>query len=110
MQHKIDAGAYNAFQKLKSKYPAKMVRIREMDLGPMVRVAFRDHRDYVKHLFLQQHIEVTRFAHNYKTLDGNHPELGVVFLAGDSDIDMALEAWVLIGHNARFTDEKAQNR
>lgn len=110
MNTRFDSGAYRAFQDLKTKYPAKMVRIREVDLGPLVRVTFRDHRDYVRHLFLKEGIEITRFAHNYKTLEGTHPEIGVVFLASDSVIDQALEAWVLIGHNARYTNEKAKDR
>lgn len=101
----VDTLPYKTFNKLKTKYTAKMILITDRDTTmPGVHLAYKDHRDFVTQMFARQGIEVVRFAHNYQSLDTNTPELGVVFLGNDSQINPGLEAWVLIGHNAKYKD------
>ena len=45
---------------------------------------------------------MTRFAHNYESLEGPNPELGLVFMMNDSVIYTAIEVHALIDHNARY--------
>lgn len=99
----IDIHPYKVFQKLKTKYEAKMILITEESLSMQgIHLAFKDHREYVKYQFAKQGIEIHRFGHNYASLHTVTPELGVVYLANDSVIEPGLEAWVLIGHNAKY--------
>lgn len=102
----IDTLPYKTFQKLKTKYPVKTVLITEQDAtAPLIRTAYKDHREYIKAMFKQQGVEVYRFAHNYTSLNGSNPELGLVFLANDSVINPGIEIHALIGHNARYVEE-----
>lgn len=60
------------------------------------------HREMLAEMFKQEHgVEITRFRHDYDTLDGQHPKLGIVMLMSDSVIDPAYECWVLLGYNAK---------
>lgn len=109
MQGKVDTLPYKTFQKLKEKYVAKMILITGDSLtGQGLHLAFKNHREYVEHKFRQEGIEVYRHAHNYRSLDGKHPEMGVVYMVNDSEINPGVEAWVLIGHNARYITEQKQ--
>lgn len=99
-----DLRAYKAFKKLKEKYPTKMVRITEYDLTTMPHLQFKDHREYVAFKLKQEGVEVTRWQHDYASLDTHNPLLGVVFLGSDSVVDRAYEAHVLIGHNAKYVE------
>lgn len=104
----VDTKPYQIFKKLKTKFPAKMVLITEDDMSMVgVRAAFKDHREYVKHQFAKQGVEIIRFAHNYNSLESATPELGVVFLANDSVVNPGIEVWALIGHNAKYLAEAA---
>src|SRR5574337_105997 len=101
----IDSLPYKTFLKLKSKYTPKMILLTDKMMSiPGVHLAYKDHRHYVTEMFSREGIEVVRFGHNYKSLDTKTPELGVVFMANDSQIIPGLEAWVLIGHNAKYKD------
>ena len=105
MRH-VDRLPYETFQRLKKHYVGKMVLLDDAALSaPGIRQAFSDHRDYLRHLFKKQGVEILRFAHNYDSLSTSTPELGVVFLANDSVVTPGVEAWVLIGHNARYISE-----
>jgi hypothetical protein len=99
----LDTLPYKTFNDLKSRYPVKAVVV-DVDMLSRTNtfIAFKTHREYVAHLFKQEGVEITRWSHNYKTLGGQHPELGVVYLANDSVVMPKLEAHVLIGHNARY--------
>jgi len=94
---------YEIFKQLKEKYPAKMIFIPEIDFtNPLYQRMFKDIPSFVKHLFVQEGVEIYRFTHDYKSLEGPHPTLGVVFLASDSVVAPGMEVWALIGMNARY--------
>lgn len=102
----MDVKPYNIFKDLKKKYVVKTVVIREEDLGGTgLLLAFKNHREYIEHLFKQVGVEVYRWNHNYKTLDTTHPELGLVYLVNDSVIVPGVEVHALVGHNARYITE-----
>ena len=102
---KIDSLPYNTFKKLKSKYSVVTIVLRQRDLSFQgLHLAFKDHRSYVYHQFDQIGVEVTRFSHDYNSLDKTEPKLGLVFLANDSVIDPGLEVHALIGHNAKYKE------
>jgi hypothetical protein len=106
---KIDTLPYQTFQKLKQKFPVKTILVSEYDLTQQgLGMYFKDHREYVRHLFAKEGVEILRFGHNYKSLDTSHPELGLVFLANDSVIVPGLEIHALIGHNAKYMAEAAK--
>jgi hypothetical protein len=107
----IDAKPYNIFKKLKEKYSTVTVHItpREFEMQGL-HLAFKDHRDYILHKFKQKGVDVYRFSHNYKSLDTSHPELGLVFLAGDSELMETMEVWALIGHNARWREDEGSDK
>lgn len=108
----FDSKPYRLFKKLKEKYPTATVRItpKEFEMQGL-HLAFKNHRDYILHKFKQQGVDVYRFSHNYKSLDTSHPELGLVFLAGDSELMETMEVWALIGHNATWRDnDRAEKR
>lgn len=103
---KIDTLPYNTFRKLKERYPTVMVLINDQTYRtPGLYQAFKTHRDLLAHLFKQKGVEILRFKHNYASLSTRNPELGVVFVANDSVVNPGLEAWVLIGHNARYIND-----
>lgn len=105
---KADTLPYETFKKLKDKYPAKMVLITDFDVqSPGVQLAYANHREFVAAKLKQAGIEVYRYAHNYDSLNTNHPELGLVYLANDSVINPGLEVWALIGHNAKWVSDEA---
>lgn len=104
----MDAKPYNIFKELRRKYPEKMVLITDANMSLTgFHVAFPTLRDYVKHRFLaEHHLEIYRWTHNYKSLDGANPEMGLVYLANDSVLQPGIEVWALVNHNARYTDDK----
>ncbi len=98
-----DTLPYKTFHKLKTKFSEKIVVLRPRDFTMQgLHLAFKDHRAYVLHLFAKEGVEITRFEHDYKSLETSHPQLGLVFMANDSVIDPGLEVHALIGHNARY--------
>jgi len=100
---KIDTKPYNLFKKLKEKYPAKMILITDQDLSMQgLHLAYKNHREYIANRFKQEGIEITRFSHNYNSLDTSHPQLGLVYLMNDSVIQPGVEVWALVEHNARY--------
>ena len=104
-QNRVDTLPYQTFLKLKDKYPVKTVVLTEGDMSmPGVHLAYRDHREFVEAHFKKIGVHVLRHAHNYASLSGRNPELGIVYLANDSVINPGLEAHVLIGHNARYVN------
>lgn len=53
-------------------------------------------------MFKHEHgVEIYRWRHNYDTLDGASPQLGIIMLRSESELDPAEECWVLLGHNAK---------
>lgn len=109
MPGEVDTLPYKTFKKLKEKYPAKMILISGDEItGRGIHVAFKNHREFIEHKFRQEGIEVYRHVHNYRSLDGRHPEMGVVYMVNDSEIAPGVEAWVLIGHNARYITDKKE--
>lgn len=97
--------AYKAYKKLKAKFEPVVVRITETDITfTGVHLAFKNHREYLAHRFKQLGVEVYRWSHNYDSLGGDNPELGLVYLGSDSVIDEAIEVHALIGHNARYVE------
>jgi len=99
---KVDKKPYEIFKRLKDKYTVKTVLITDKEMStPLLRTAFKDHREFIVHLFRLQGIEIYRFQHDYDSLDTRDPKLGVVFLANDSSIVPGIEAHVLVGHNSR---------
>ncbi len=51
---------------------------------------------FIARKFRDQHkVGITRFRHDYDS-----DKLGLVFLAGDSDINRGYEVWALMGYNA----------
>lgn len=102
---KMDAKPYQVWRKLKDKYPVATVQLTEQELGVVgLRASFKSHRDYVNYKFKQMGIEILRWQHDYDSLTGVDPKLGVVFLAGDTVLQNILEAHVLIGHNAKHVE------
>lgn len=107
MELEIDSLPYRTFKRLKSKYPEKKIFIPQVDFNnPIYQRAFHDIPSFVKYLFAQEGVEVYRFTHDYKSLDGPHPQLGLVFLANDSVIVPGIDVSALIGHNARYLEAK----
>jgi hypothetical protein len=86
-----------------------MVRLNTAQVQLIASVT-KNHREMFALEFKKEHnLEITRWMHDYESLNGAHPKLGVVFLASDSVIDEALEAWALVGHNAQeIKDEKGK--
>ena len=107
----LDTRPYQVFNKLKSTFVPKMVLITDQDMSMVgIRSAFKDHREYVKHQFAKIGVEIVRFSHNYNSLESRTPELGIVFLANDSVVNPGVEAWALVGHNAKFMAEAAEKK
>ena len=99
----VDALPYRTFKKLKEKFPIKTLVLDDAALSIQgTHLLFKDHREWITHLFKKEGVEVTRFGHDYTSLDTSHPQLGLVFLANDSVIVPAMEVHALIGHNAKY--------
>lgn len=99
----MDTLPYKQFKMLRQKYPTRMVRLTQLELalapGAM---AAQFMRDFVAKKFKEQHgVEVVRWIHDYESLLGTDPKLGLVYLASDSELDPALEVWGLLGHSIR---------
>lgn len=102
----IDTLPLKVFEELKQKFPTKMILITPQDLNRVgVFGAYSGPEEYVREHFKKEGVEIYRYRHEYKSLDGDNPKLGIVFLANDSVIVPGLEAWALIGHNSRFSVE-----
>lgn len=104
----LDTLPYDIFKKLRDKYPVKTLLITPEDLNRVgVLQAYTTPQEYVeKHFMSLWKVEVYRYRHDYKSLDGDNPKLGLVFMANDSQIMPGLEVHALIGHNARYVEEK----
>ena len=109
--NQIDTLPYRTFNKLKRTHVVKTLVLGEKEMAFQgLHLAFKDHREYIKHKFRAMGVDVYRFSHNYTSLDTGHPELGLLFLANDSVINPALEVHALIGHNAKYLgDSNASN-
>ena len=104
----IDTLPYRTFLKLKEKFPVKTIVLDQAALsGQGMHLIFKDHRAYVAHKFSVLGVDVTRFNHEYNSLSGAHPRLGLVYLVNDSAIVPAMEVHALIGHNAVYLDKAA---
>lgn len=102
----LDTLPYKTFNRLKEKFPVKTLYLRGTEItGQGLHLAYKTHREFIEAMFKKEGVIVTRFSHNYSSLDGPHPELGLVFLANESVIDEKLEVHALIGHNARYKNE-----
>lgn len=103
----IDTLPLQVFERLKKKFVTKTLLITPDDLNRVgVFGAYSGPEEYVRQHFKVTHnVEITRYRHDYKSLDGPNPQLGVVFLANDSVIIPGLEAWVLLDHNARYLEK-----
>lgn len=65
-------------------------------------------RKMVEEAFFKEHgLVVTRWIHDYDSLGGSDPALGLVYLRGDSVVTEYMEVWGLLGHNLRGPDETA---
>ena len=103
----FDVRPYQTYKKLKDKYPEKKIFVPQVDFNnPLYQRLFGSIPDFIKYLFAQEGVEVYRFTHDYKSLDGPHPQLGAVFLANDSIINPGIDVSVLLGHNARYLEKK----
>ena len=93
---------YKVFKDLKTKYPVRTIRVFKQDILKMSnQLNFPDPLEYVKAEFKSTGIEVYRVIHDYKSLNSQHPKLGLVFLAGDSVVEDYFEVHALLGHNAK---------
>lgn len=99
----VDTLPYSVFKRLKAKYPVVTILVTDDDIFKY-QTLHKSHRDLVAMLFKEKHIEVTRWAHKYSTLESANPELGLVYMINDSSIVPALEVHALVGHNARGID------
>jgi len=98
----IDSLPYKTFNRLKKKYPVKTLVFRDADmLAPGIHLVYKNHREYIDAMFKKEVLEVYRWHHNYNSLDGANPELGLVYLMNDSVISPGMEVHALIGHNVR---------
>lgn len=99
---KIDTLPYRTFNKIRSNYSEVKIVIREKDTTLAgVHLAFKSHRGYIEHKFAEIGIVITRWTHDYESLSGPHPELGLVYLANDSVLDPGLEVIALVDHNCK---------
>lgn len=102
METYIDTLPWQVFKKLKVKYPTKMILVIPSDLQkPGVLQAYKSAEEYVVAQFRMEGFEVYRYRHDYKSLEGVDPQMGLVFMANDSVIVPGMEVHGLIGHNIR---------
>lgn len=103
-----DLRAYKAWNKLKHKFPAKMIRLTTEELSAIPGMSGQLMRQEVSNRFkLEHNIEVFRWTHDYGSLNTTHPKLGLIYLTGDSVITETMEIWALVGHNAKGPDGAA---
>lgn len=98
----IDMLPWQLFKKLKDTHSTHMLVVTpEMMNMPGVLEAYSGPQEYVTSLFARAGYEVYRYRHNYDSLEGANPELGLVWMANDSVVVPGMEVWGLIGHNIR---------
>ncbi len=98
----MDTLPWQVFKKIKADYPVQTVLITPEDINmPGVTGAYASPEEYVKALFRRKGFEVYRYRHDYKSIEGPHPQLGLVFMANDSVIVPGMEVHGLVGHNIR---------
>lgn len=98
----IDTLPWQVFKKLRDTHSVKTILITPEDINtPGVLQAYKTPEEYVVSLFRFNGFEVYRYKHDYDSLEGPHPKLGLVFMANDSVIVPGLEVHGLIGHNIR---------
>lgn len=98
----IDTLPWTLFKKLRDTHATKTILITPGDTArPGVLQAYASAEEYVVAQFRMEGFEVYRYKHNYESLEGPHPELGLVFMANASDIIPGVEVHGLIGHNIR---------
>lgn len=98
----IDTLPWQIFKKLKADHAIKMVLLTPKDIEqPGVLQAYSGPEEYVTALFRREGFEVYRYRHDYQSLEGPNPQLGLVFMANDSVIVPGLEVYGIIGHNIR---------
>jgi hypothetical protein len=98
----LDKKPYQIFNKLKDKYTVVTVLVTDKDFStPLLRTAFKNHREFLINEFKHKGIEIYRWSHDYDSLDGPNPKLGLVYLANDSVIVPGIEVHALVGHNAK---------
>ena len=100
----VDMTAYKLFKHLKEKYPSKMVYITQDDLISLPAQLAGSHRAYVEKRFAEVGLRILHHNHKYDTLTTSAPQLGLVYMAGDSVINPGFEVWALVGHNAQAID------
>lgn len=96
----IDTLPYQIFKKIKDKYPTHMILITPNDVATYGS-AYKTVQEYATAMFRRDGFEVYRYAHDYESLEGSSPQLGLVFLANDSVIVPGYEVHGLVGHNIR---------
>lgn len=105
----IDSKPYKTFKQIKGKYPNVVILITAEDFQRAA-LFHNGHRSLIASMFKEKGVEVTRWVHNYKSIDsGINPELGLVYLANDSEIMPGIEVHALIGHNARYVTSEDLN-
>lgn len=98
----IDTLPYQVYKKIKDKYSRHVVLVTpEMLNMPGVMTAYPNVEAYVVALFRRDGYEVYRYKHDYDSLTGDSPQMGLVFMANDSVVMPAMEVIGLIGHNIR---------
>ena len=79
IKDRIDMLPYRTWLKLKNKYPTVMVLLQgDAITGTGVHLAFKNHREMIVHEFKKKGIEVLRWVHDYETLKGGNPQLGLI--------------------------------
>jgi hypothetical protein len=104
----MDLRPYKHYKELAKKHDPKVVRftVEEISNAPGGMQA-QYMRELIAKRFLEERsLVVTRWTHNYKSIGTPHPELGLVYLRGDSTITDYMEVWGLLGHNLRGVDEQ----
>lgn len=98
----IDTLPYQVFKKIKDRYAQHTLLITPEDITkPGVIGAYPNVEAYVTAMFRMAGYEVYRYKHDYDSLPGDNPKMGIVFLANDSVLVPGMEAIGLIGHNIR---------
>lgn len=106
MQTIIDMLPWQLFQKMKLTHGTHTILVTPEDLNrPGVLQAYQSAEEYIVAQFRMAGLEVYRYRHNYESLEGPNPELGLVFMANDSAIIPGVEVHALIGHNTRPLSE-----
>jgi hypothetical protein len=102
LNKKIDTLPYRIFNKVRHNYSEAKLVLRDRDFTVAgIHLSFKSHRDYIAYRFKEIGIEVTRWNHDYESLNTPHPKLGLVYLANDSVLDPGLEVIALVDHNCK---------